>query len=71
MVQATLISWLLQVQASEIALHVGPGDGRVRQVPSAAHLSAILNAHIMPLPQSASVEQVAPPASMTIVHAPV
>lgn len=68
---ATLISWLLQVQASEIALHVGPGAGWVRQVPIAAHLSAILNAHIMPLPQSASVEQVAAPPSVAAVHAPV
>jgi hypothetical protein len=30
-----------------------------------------LKAHIMPLPQSASVEQVAPPASTAVVHAPV
>ena len=67
----TLISCPEQVQAGEYALHMGPGAGLVMQAPIAEQPSEILNAHIKPAAQSASVLQGPPPASPAEVHAPV
>ena len=52
-----LISVFRHVQAGEYALHWGPGAGMVMHAPFAEHPSAILKAHILPLPQSVSVVQ--------------